>query len=246
MRIEGLGEALVQQLTTPRRQSDSLLDESGQEVFLPPLIRDVADLYHLAEKRDELIALERMGVKSADNLLEQIETSKQAGLARLLHGLDIRHVGERTAQILANHFGSMHKLAAASVEELSNVFEIGDIMAVAIREWFDTERNQQLLARLKEAGVQMEVSRAEGEAEIVRVFEGKQFVLTGTLPTLKRDDAKAFIEARGGRVNSSVSKKTDFVVAGEEAGSKLDRAQELGILILDEAKLLETGQATNC
>ena len=245
MRIEGLGEALVQQLTAPRRQSDPLLDESGQEIFLPPLIRNVADLYHLAEKGDALIALERMGVKSADNLLEQIETSKQAGLARLLHGLDIRHVGERTAQILANHFGSMHKLAAASVEELSNVFEIGDIMAVAIREWFDTERNQQLLARLKEAGVRMEVSRAEGEAEIVRVFEGKQFVLTGTLPTLKRDDAKAFIEARGGRVNSSVSKKTDFVVAGEEAGSKLDRAQELGILILDEAKLLEIGQATS-
>ncbi len=245
MRIEGLGEALVQQLTAPRRQSDSLLDESGQEVFLPPLIRDVADLYGLAEKHDELIALERMGVKSADNLLEQIEASKQAGLARLLHGLDIRHVGERTAQILANHFGSLDKLAAASVEELSNVFEIGDIMAVAIREWFDTERNQQLLARLKEAGVRMEVSRAEGEAEIVRVFEGKQFVLTGTLPTLKRDDAKGFIEARGGRVNSSVSKKTDFVVAGEEAGSKLDRAQELGIPILDEAKLLELGQSTS-
>ncbi len=245
LRIEGLGEALVQQLTAPRMQRDSLLDESGQEVVLPPLIRDVTDLYHLAEKRDQLIALERMGEKSADNLLEQIEASKQAGLARLLHGLDIRHVGERTAQILANQFGSMDKLAAASVEELSNVFEIGDIMAVAIREWFDTERNQQLLARLKEAGVRMEVSRAEGEAEIVRFFEGKQFVLTGTLPTLKRDDAKAFIEARGGRVNSSVSKKTDFVVAGEEAGSKLDRAQELGIPILDEAKLLELGEPTN-
>lgn len=249
MRIEGLGEALVQQLTSPRlqrdKQGDSLFDESGQEVVLPPLIRDVTDLYHLDERRDELMALGRMGGKSADNLLAQIKASKQAGLARLLHGLDIRHVGERTAQILASHFGSMDKLAAASAEELSNVFEIGSIMAVAIREWFDTERNQQLVARLKEAGVKMEVSRAEGEMEIARVFEGKQFVLTGTLLTLKRDEAKAFIEARGGRANSSVSKKTDFVVAGEEAGSKLERAQELGITILDEAKLLELGQATS-
>jgi DNA ligase (NAD+) len=249
MRIEGLGEALVQQLTAPRvqrdKQGESLFDESGQAITLPPLVQDVADLYHLGEKRDELIALERMGAKSADNLLAQIEASKQAGLARLLHGLDIRHVGERTAQILANHFSSINKLAVASVEELSNVYEIGEIMAVAIREWFETPRNQQLLARLKAAGVQMEIAQAEGEAQVARVFEGKQFVLTGTLPTLKRDDAKAFIEARGGRVNSSVSKKTDFVVAGAEAGSKLDRAQELGIAILDEAKLLQFGQATS-
>lgn len=249
MRIEGLGEALVQQLTAPRVQCDKkgapLFDESGQEVTLPPLIQNVADLYHLVEKRDELIALERMGTKSADNLLEQIETSKQAGLARLLHGLDIRHVGERTAQILANHFRSMDRLATASIEELSTVYEIGAVMAVAIREWFDTERNQQLLARLKEAGVAMEVAQADGAATIARVFEGKQFVLTGTLPSMKRDDAKVFIEARGGRVNSSVSKKTDFVVAGEEAGSKLEKAQELQITILDEAKLVELGQATS-
>jgi DNA ligase (NAD+) len=249
MRIEGLGEALVQQLTAPRVQRDKkgepLFDESGQALTLPPLIRDVADLYHLKEKRDELIALERMGEKSADNVLEQIAASKQAGLARLLHGLDIRHVGERTAQILANHFGSMEKLAQASVEELSNVYEIGEVMAVAIREWFDTERNQQLLARLRAAGVQMEVVRTAGESQVARVFEGKQFVLTGTLPTMKRDEAKAFIEARGGRVNSSVSKKTDFVVAGAEAGSKLERAQDLGLMILDEKQLLELGQAAN-
>ena len=248
MRIEGLGEALVQQLTSPRiqhdKQGNSLFDESGQEMVLPPLIRDVADLYHLDERHDELTALERMGGKSVDNLLAQIKASKQAGLARLLHGLDIRHVGERTAQILAHHFGSMNKLAAASAEDLSNVFEIGAVIGVAIREWFDSERNRLLLARLQEAGVKMEVARAEGEIEIARVFEGKQFVLTGTLPTLKRDEAKAFIEARGGRVNSSVSKKTNFIVAGEEAGSKLTRAQALGITILDEAKLLELGQAT--
>ncbi len=249
MRIEGLGEALVQQLTSPRlqrdKQGETLSDENGQELILPPLIRDVADLYHLKENRAELISLERMGEKSADNLLAQIEASKKAGLARLLHGLDIRHVGERTAQILAQHFSSIEKLEAASVEELSDVFEIGEVMAIALREWFNNERNQKLLARLKEAGVQMQVARSEDEAIIPRIFAGKQFVLTGTLPTLKREEAKAFIEARGGRVNSSVSKKTDFVVAGEEAGSKLERAQELGITLLDELRLLELGQATN-
>ncbi|HEX4946784.1 MAG TPA: NAD-dependent DNA ligase LigA [Blastocatellia bacterium] len=249
MRIEGLGEALVQQLTSPRLKRDKkgepLCDDRGQEIMLPPLVHDVADLYHLAEKRDELIALERMGGKSVDNLLEQIEVSKKAGLARLLHGLDIRHVGERTAQILARHFGSMDRIATASVEELSNVYEIGGIMAVAIREWFDSKHNQELLTRLKVAGVQMKVAGGGNEAQVLRVFEGKQFVLTGTLPTLKRDEAKAFIEARGGRVNSSVSKKTDFVVAGEEAGSKLERAQELGIPILTEAEMLDLVKSTS-
>lgn len=245
MRIEGLGEALVQQLTTPpRAKGNQIFDDSGQEQMPPPLVRDVADLYHLKDRRDDLLALERMGAKSADNLLEQIETSKKAGLARLLHGLDMRHVGERTAQILAQHFGSIEKLAAASVEELSSVYEIGEVMAIAIQEWFANERNQQLLARLQAAGVQMNETRDE-TATIPRIFTGKQFVLTGTLPTLTRDEAKAFIEARGGRVNSSVSKKTDFVVAGEEAGSKLTRAQELGIAILDEAALLAMQPTTN-
>jgi DNA ligase (NAD+) len=248
MRIEGLGEALVQQLTSPRqqrnKQGELLFDQTGNEIALPPLVRDVADLYHLPEKREELIALERLGSKSVDNLLAQIEASKQAGLARLLHGLDIRHVGERTAQILANHFGSIDELAAASVEELANIYEIGSVMAMAIREWFDNERNQQLLIRLREVGVQMQASRPAGEAQLPRPFAGKQFVLTGTLPTMKREEAKAFIEARGGRVNTSVSKKTDYVVAGEEAGSKLERAQELEIKILDETGLLQLGKNT--
>jgi DNA ligase (NAD+) len=237
MRIEGLGESLVQQLTSIRKSTS---EENG-EVELSPMISDVADLYHLAERREELIALEKMGAKSVDNFLAQIKSSKQAGLARFLHGLDIRHVGDRTAQILAQHFGSIERLKAASVEDLSNVFEIGEVMALAIREWFDNEKNQLLLERLQKSGVLMEVVRSEEEAQIVRVFEGKQFVLTGTLPTLKRDTAKAFIEARGGRVNSSVSKKTDFVVAGEEAGSKLDKALELGVLVLDENQLLNFG-----
>ena len=234
MRIEGLGESLVQQLTSVRKSTA----ENGDLIELPPIISDVADLYHLAERRDELIALEKMGAKSVDNLLAQIESSKQAGLARLLHGLDIRHVGDRTAQLLANHFGSIERLKEATVEGLSNVFEIGGVMALAIREWFDNEKNQLLLQRLKASGVLMEVIQSEEEAQIKRVFEGKQFVLTGTLPTLKRDTAKAFIEARGGRVNSSVSKKTDYVVAGDEAGSKLDKAVELGVKVIDENQLL--------
>jgi DNA ligase (NAD+) len=245
MRIEGLGEALVQQLTayrTPKdKKGEPLFDESGESLKLPPLVRDAADLYHLKDKRDELIALERMGAKSADNLLAQIEASKEAGLARLLYGLGIRHVGERTAQILANHFGDIAKLSAARCEELAAIYEIGEVVANSVAEWFAQPRHQRLLERLAAARVQMKTASAESSA-VARVFEGKQFVLTGTLPTLKRDEAKAFIEARGGRVTGSVSKKTDFVVAGEEAGSKLTKAQELGVAILSEDDLLKLGQ----
>ena len=136
----------------------------------------------------------------------------------MLYGLGIRHVGERTAQILAARFGNIEKLQQAPVEELSRVFEIGEVVAASIHEWFQSPRNLRLIERLTEAGVKMETATTDGE-RIERVFEGKTFVLTGTMPTMKRDDAKAFIEARGGRVSSSVSKKTDFVVAGEEAGS---------------------------
>ena len=226
MRIEGLGEALVEQLT------------SGTAA----LVTDVADLYHLAEKREALIALERMGGKSADNLLAQIENSKQAGLARLLYGLGIRHVGERTAKILARHYGGMEKLAAAEAEELAQIFEIGEIVAASIAEWFAQERNRQLLEKLRAVGVRMEEASARTDASVPKVFEGKQFVLTGTLPTMTRDEAKAFIEARGGRVTGSVSKKTDFLVAGEDAGLKLTKAQELKISVLDEAEMLRLGE----
>ena len=226
MRIEGLGEALVEQLT------------SGTAA----LVTDVADLYHLAEKREALIALERMGGKSADNLLAQIENSKQAGLARLLYGLGIRHVGERTAKILARHYGGMEKLAAAEAEELAQIFEIGEIVAASIAEWFAQERNRQLLEKLRAVGVRMEEASARTDASVPKVFEGKQFVLTGTLPTMTRDEAKAFIEARGGRVTGSVSKKTDYLVAGEDAGSKLTKAQELKISVLDEAEMLRLGE----
>jgi DNA ligase (NAD+) len=246
MRIDGLGEALVDQLTSPRTMRDKkgqpAPDDSGAPIKLPPLVRGIADLYLLAGRREELIALERMGGKSADNLLAQIEASKEAGLARLLYGLGIRHVGERTAQILAAHFGGIEPLRQASVEELSRIFEIGEVVAASIHDWFAQSRNRTLLDHLERAGVRMEPA-ATGEQPVARVFEGKTFVLTGTFPTMKRDDAKALIEARGGRVSSSVSKKTDYVVAGEEAGSKLTKAQELGLTILSEDELLKLADA---
>ncbi|MDX2032850.1 MAG: NAD-dependent DNA ligase LigA [Blastocatellia bacterium] len=230
MRIDGLGEALVEQLTSPRIERDDRAEP------LPPLVADIADLYDLPGKRDELIALDRMGAKSADNLLSQIESSRQAGMARLLYGLGIRHVGERTAVILARHFSSMEKLAAASREELARVFEVGEVVAASIADWFAEKRNRDLLARLASAGVKMDLPETDGPP-VQRVFEGKTFVLTGTLPTMKRDEAKEFIESRGGRVSSSVSRKTDFVVAGDDAGSKLTKAQELNLQILTEDDL---------
>ena len=228
MRIEGLGEALIDQLIS-----------SGETAAL---VTDVADLYRLAEKRDALIALERMGGKSADNLLAQIENSKQAGLARLLYGLGIRHVGERTAKILAQHCGSMEKLAAAELGELAQIFEIGEVVAASVAEWFGQERNRELLKNLGAAGVRMADDSA-ADANLSRNLEGKQFVLTGTLPTMSRDEAKLFIESRGGRVTASVSKKTNFLVAGADAGSKLTKAQELKITVLDEAEMLQLGES---
>jgi len=245
MRIEGLGWALVEQLASPRIKRDkkgvAVTDEKDQPMTLPPLVHGFADLYGLAERRDELIALERMGAKSADNLLQQIESSKESGLARLVYALGIRHVGERTATILANHYGSVERLSAATNEELANIHEIGAVVASSVYEWFQSSRNRKLIKRLAEAGVKMETASAGGQ-QAPRVFEGKIFVLTGTLPTMKRDDAKAYIEARGGRVSGSVSKKTDFVVAGAEAGSKLDKARELGVEIINEVELLKLGQ----
>ncbi|HEX5082450.1 MAG TPA: NAD-dependent DNA ligase LigA [Blastocatellia bacterium] len=246
MRIEGLGESLVEQLILPRARRDKkgavVTDENGQPVTLPPMAYDLADLYSLAERRDELIALDRMGVKSADNLLQQIEASKDAGLARLIYGLGIRHVGERTATILANRYGDIEGLLAATQEELANIHEIGKAVASSVYAWFQASRNQKLLERLAKAGVKMKTANS-GSEQTPRVFEGKTFVLTGTLPTMTRDDARAYIETRGGRVSGSVSKKTDFVVAGEEAGSKLTKAQELKIAILDENQLLKLGDA---
>lgn len=214
MRIEGLGLALVDQLIAKK------------------MVKDVADLYSL--KLEDLASLERMAEKSASNVRSQIEASKSRDLRHLIYGLGIRHVGERTAGILARHFGSLQRLAAASVEELDDIHEIGLTMAQSIRDWFDDPGNNRLCERLREAGVRTAAEQQSSAAADER-FAGKIFVLTGTLPGMARDEARALIETRGGRVTSTVSKKTDFVVAGADPGSKLDKANQLGVKVIDEA-----------
>jgi DNA ligase (NAD+) len=214
MNIEGLGEAVVAQL----------LDRG--------LVHHVADLYSLTE--EQLVGLERFAEKSARALLAEIEGSKSAGLARVLMGLGIRFVGERTAQLLAEEFGSMEALMAASIEELERVEEVGPRISESIRVFFARPANVQLVESLKAAGVDMTAEKKQRSTELA----GKTFVLTGTLPTLSRDEAKQRIEAAGGKVSGSVSKKTSYVVAGEESGSKLDKARELEVAVLDEAGLL--------
>ena len=213
MRIEGLGESLVDQLVG-----------SGK-------VHDVADLYSLT--LEDVASLERMAKKSATNLLTQIEASKQRDLANLVYALGLRHVGDRTATTLARHFGSLEALSKATVEELDDVPEIGLTVAQSVRDWFDDPGNLELCRRLEQAGVRTRMEKTSGPAD--DSLAGKIFVLTGTLGQFTRDEARAAIENRGGRVASSVSKKTDYVVAGEEAGSKLDKANELGVNVIDEA-----------
>jgi DNA ligase (NAD+) len=218
MRIEGLGYALAEQLIAKK------------------MVRDVADLYDLTE--EGVASLERMAAKSAANLLSQIEASKSRDLWHLIYGLGIRHVGERTAGILARQFGSLEVLGRASVAELDEVHEIGLTMAQSIRDWFDDPGNQELCRRLRAAWVRTENQKQSGGAArgVDQRFAGKQFVLTGSLPGMTRDEARSLIEAGGGRVTSSVSKKTDFVLAGAEPGSKLDKAVELDVHVIDEAE----------
>ena len=214
MRIEGLGDVLAIQMVEAK------------------LVEDVGDLYSLT--LDQVAALPRMAKKSATNLLEQIAASKSRELTNLIYALGIRHVGERTAGILAHEMGSLDRLTEATVDELDAIPEIGLTVAESVRDWFDDEGNRALCDRLRAAGVNTESSR-RSSATIDERFAGKQFVLTGTLSSFTRDEAKALIEARGGRVNSSVSKKTDYVVAGEAAGSKLDKAEALGVTVIDES-----------
>jgi DNA ligase (NAD+) len=214
MNIEGLGEAVVQQL----------LDRK--------LVASVADLYSLTE--EQLTGLDRFAEKSARALIEEIDRSKAAGLARVLMGLGIRFVGERTAELLAQEFGSIEALRAASAEELERVEEVGPRISQAILEFFAQPANLALIQSLKDAGVDMTAEKRQRSAQLA----GLTFVLTGTLPTLTRDEAKARIEAGGGKTAGSVSKKTSYVVAGEEAGSKLDKARALKVPVLDEAGLL--------
>ncbi len=215
MNIDGLGEALV----------DQLVDKG--------LVRDVADLYGLSHP--QLADLDRMGDKSAQNLMNEIENSKQAELARVIFALGIRFVGERTGQLLADHFGSLDKLAKASEEELLEAEEVGPRVAEAIQEFFHEKRNRAVIEKLRQAGLQFEQKQArQAEGKLA----GRQFVLTGTLPNYSRDQAKQMIEEAGGRVTGSVSKKTDYVVVGADAGSKLEKARALGVKTVEEAELL--------
>ena len=213
MDIEGLGDVLI----------NTLVDTK--------MVKDVADLYSL--KLTDISNLERKGAKSAAKLIDQIEASKTRGLQRLLFGIDIRHVGERYAKILANKYRSIEKLAAASVEELDAIHEIGLSLAQSVYEWFRNPLHLDLINRLKTAGVVMEVDAAS-TADLDERFVGKTFVLTGKLENYTRDEAAKLIEDRGGRVSSSVSKKTDYVIAGSDAGSKLTKAEGLGVAVLDE------------
>ena len=215
MNIDGMGEAVVVQLM-----------ERG-------LVHSIADLYSLTS--DKLLTLERIGQKTADALIAEIEQTKKAPLDRVLFGLGIRFVGERTAQLLADAFGSMDALLTAMTEELERVQEVGPRVAAAVHEFFAEERNRELIERLRKAGLTFTAVRRKRSAKL----EGLTFVLTGTLPTLTRDEAKDRIEASGGRVSGSVSKKTSYVVAGEEAGSKLDKARDLKVPVIGEAELLE-------
>ncbi|MGD0667068.1 MAG: NAD-dependent DNA ligase LigA [Bryobacteraceae bacterium] len=214
MNIDGVGEALVNQLV-----------DRG-------LVKSVADLYHLTA--DQLLSLERMGEKSAANLLANIERSKLNPLPRVITALGIRFVGERTAMLLAEALGSLDALAAASAEQLQSVEEVGSKVAESIVQYFREPRNRELVDRLRAAGLDFTYI---SERPAGGPLQGLTFVLTGALPTLSRDQAKALIEQAGGKVAGSVSKKTSYVVAGEDAGSKLDKARALGISVVDEREL---------
>ncbi|NYF92201.1 NAD-dependent DNA ligase LigA [Tunturiibacter empetritectus] len=244
MNIEGLGDAMVAQLLGQSAElggDGEVVTEAGAPVVVrKPLIHTIGDLYRL--KREDLLGLERVGEKTADALLEEIKRSKKAGLARVLLGLGIRFVGERTAQLLAEHFGSMDELMMAASQEaekasaaLEAVNEVGPKVAQAIAEFFAVEKNKDLVKDLAGLGLEMTAEKRVTTSTL----EGLTFVLTGTLPNLTRESAKERIESAGGRVSGSVSKKTSYVVAGEEAGSKLDKANSLGVKVLDEAGLLE-------
>jgi len=216
MDIEGLGTVVI------------------GELLARGLVRDVADLYRLKfEDLKPIFAPKAKKEESlaATNLLAAVEASKTRELRRLLFGLGIRFVGERAAMLLARHFRSLDAIARATVDEIDEIYEIGPTVAQSVHEWFAQEENRALVRRLAEAGVGTEEPEATAAS---RAFHGMQFVLTGALQTMTRDEAKAAIESRGGRVTSAVSKKTAFVVAGQDAGSKRDRALELKVPILSE------------
>ncbi len=218
MDIEGLGDVSVEMLV-----------DLG-------MVGSVADLYDLTH--EQIAALERKAEKSATKLIEQIELSKGRGLQRLLYGIDIRHVGERYAKILARHFRNIENLAAATVEELDAIHDIGLAVAASVHNFFRHPKNQETINRLKIAGVKMEID-GDDSVNLNENFAGKTFVLTGKLDNFTRDDAAKIIEERGGRVSSTVSKKTDYVVAGSDAGSKLNKADSLNVRVVGESEFAE-------
>ncbi|MDF2523890.1 MAG: ligase, NAD-dependent, partial [Clostridiales bacterium] len=214
MNIDGLGPAII----------EALLDKG--------FIRGIADLYYLHQRKDEIIKMERMGKKSAENLLNSIEKSKKNNIDRLIFGFGIRHVGLRTAQLLSENFESIDALMQASVEEVVVIPEFGDITAQSVVAFFRHEQTIDTISKLGAAGVNL---MSQGRRQIKdNRFEGKTFVLTGTLPTYSRSEAEEIIKSFGGKASGSVSKKTGYVLAGEEAGSKLEKAIELGVKVIDE------------
>ena len=218
MDIDGMGESII-----------TLFLKEG-------LIKDVSDIYYL--KKEQIVPLERMGEKSADNLIKAIEKSKSNDLWRLINGLGIRFVGVKGAKILASNFSSLDEIMNADVERLQQLEEFGSIMSESVVKFFREEQNLAVIQKLKDAGVNTEAGEDKSEG-IPQLFEGMKIVLTGTLPTLKRNQAKEIIELRGGKATSSVSKSTTFVLAGEEAGSKLTKANDLGIKVIDEDMFLK-------
>lgn len=218
MDIEGLGEAVLEQLTEKKLVSSPL------------------DLYRL--KKDDILSLERSGQKSADNLLTAIEKSKNNDLYRLVFSLGIRHIGQRAAKLLANKFMTLDNIAKATVAEISEIDGFGNIMAESVQRYFSLDESKKLIEEIKELSINCENKTVQSAPSEESKFNGKTFVITGTLPTYKRTEAAAIIESLGGKVSSSVSKKTDFVLAGDEAGSKLTKAQQLGITVIDEEEFI--------
>jgi len=214
MNIDGMGGAVIAQLNSEG------------------LVHNVADIYKLT--KEQIMPLERMGEKSAENLISAIEASKSAGLARLIYALGIRQVGAKAAQVLASKFGDIEALFTATADDLCDIDDVGGITARYIVEYFADPHSRELIDTLKECGV---VTVYESQVKSDK-FAGLTFVLTGTLPTMKRDEAAAMIESHGGKVSSSVSKKTSYVVAGSDAGSKLTKAEALGVTVIDEDGLM--------
>jgi DNA ligase (NAD+) len=218
MDIEGLGEALVDQL------------------LARGLVRTLDDVYRLDP--ETLAELDRMGKKSAANLVAQVKRSRLAPLHRVLYALGIRFVGERTAELLAEAFGSMPAIMQASTDDLMRVHEVGERVAASIRQFFDQPENQALIERLQDAGVTMQAAAAPKPARAGGPWDGKVVVVTGAIPGFSRDAIRAMIRAGGGRVTESLSKKTDILVCGADPGSKLDRARDLGVRIMEGEEFL--------